>query len=86
MTPQVYRSPALRLLNAMLPATLTGTKLFGEKVPLPSWPKSFRPQQLAAPLEVIPQTWLLPAVTLVNTRLVATLDGVRWLLYVPSPS
>jgi hypothetical protein len=86
MTPQVYRSPALRLVNARFPATLTGVGRLGEKVPSPTWPKSFRPQQVAAPLEVIAQVWLLPAVTLANTRFVAALDGVRCLVYVPSPS
>src|SRR5437879_6766733 len=56
MSPQVWRPPAAIAVKLRPPLTRCGVKP-AVRVPLPSWPKSFNPQQYASPVIVRPHEW-----------------------------
>src|SRR5207249_6921130 len=67
---QVYQPPAEIATAVVMPLTVTGVGLkvdgrlgTGSLVPLPSWPRSFCPQQRTVPSPGSAQVWNPPAVT-----------------------
>src|SRR5438876_1148035 len=65
---QVCQPPAKMATAVVMPLTVTGVGVkppVGATVPLPSWPRSFCPQQRTVPSPGSAQVWKPPAVTAV---------------------
>src|SRR5204862_5891237 len=72
---QVCQPPAETATAVVMPLTVTGVGLkvdgrlgTGSLVPLPSWPRSFCPQQRTVPSPGSAQVWNAPAVTATAVR------------------
>src|SRR5207249_4118392 len=76
---QVCQPPAEMATAVVMPLTVTGVGLgvsaVGETVPLPSWPRSFCPQQRTVPSPGSAQVWKPPAVTAVAEVIPVTRTG-----------
>src|SRR5450631_1759606 len=86
---QAWAPPTVIAVAVVIPETITGVVMHRHPVvivvPLPSWPSLSDPQHITVPPESRPQTWPIPAATIVVPEMPETATGLELFTVVLEP-